>query len=194
MQLFRHPHPPRKFEERTEERSGVGTSREAAREANVDTTSETATVPEAVKLPATVDSTEGGHAAAVAAAAGVDIGTERDPPRLGNGSVSASFGRGEGVGAGGGKGGGASIFGVAFDDYIGEEGVRTPFWAKAKGASGDGARVEKAKSNGSNAGETHASIEEERRWGRYYLWQYDRRFRYRGHAMGSRRCTFCWGF
>lgn len=158
VQIFRHPHPPRKFSERSEEPSDVGTSREAYPEANVDTTSETASVMETLELSATVDSTE-----AAATAASLGIGTEPGPPRLGNRSVSASSGRGQSVEGGGGRGGGASIFGVAFDDYIGEEGVRTPFWSKEKRASEDGARIERAKSDGATAGETQASIEEERR-------------------------------
>ena len=55
---------------------------------------------------------------------------------------------------------------MAFDDYIGEEGVRPPFSATATGGSAGGARVERAKSDGSNDGEAHASIEEDRRWGK----------------------------
>lgn len=167
VQLFRHPHPPRKFEERTR----VGASREAAPEAGgVHPASETATSPtpaENVELHPTVDSTEGGHTATAAVnAAGLGTGTEPGPTRLGIGSRSVSV---EGVGmGGGGGGGGASIFGVAFDDYIGEDGVRPPFSATATGASASGARVERARSDGSGNGVAHASIEEERRWGRGY--------------------------
>lgn len=168
MQLFRHPHPPRKFEERT----GVGVSREAAPEAGADT-SEAATSPtltEVGELYPTVDSTEDCHAAAAPAAAPAaanttGLGTEAESglTRLGIRSQSASV-AGERAEARG-RGGGASIFGVAFDDYIGEEGVRSPFSATATGASADGARIERARSDGNNTGVAHASIEEERRWG-----------------------------
>lgn len=164
VQLFRHPHPPRKFEERT----GVGASREAAPEAGADIseTATSSTLAEVGELYPTVDSTEGGHTAAAPAAANTTgLGTEAEPgpTRLGIGSQSVSV-AGERAEARG-RGGGASIFGVAFDDYIGEEGVRSPFSATATGASADGARIERARSDGNNTGVAHASIEEDRRWG-----------------------------
>ncbi|CAN0041853.1 unnamed protein product, partial [Ectocarpus sp. 8 AP-2014] len=62
-----------------------------------------------------------------------------------------------------GSGGGASIFGVAFDDYIGEEGVRSPpNAAGATAAAAAAAAAEGAESAGA-AGEARAKIEEDRR-------------------------------
>ncbi|CAM9221484.1 unnamed protein product, partial [Scytosiphon promiscuus] len=66
------------------------------------------------------------------------------------------------------KGGGASIFGVAFDDYIGEEGVRhhvsatVTATAAAGGGSGRGGTGGDG-ADGGDGGEARASVEEDRR-------------------------------
>lgn len=67
------------------------------------------------------------------------------------------------------RGGGASIFGVAFDDYIGEEGVRHPVGATATtmtaaGGSSSGGGDGGAGCQAVEGEEAHASVEEDRRW------------------------------
>lgn len=61
-----------------------------------------------------------------------------------------------------GSSGGASIFGVAFDDYISEEGVRFPPTAAATAAVV--AAAGGVESGAAAAGEARAKIEEDRRW------------------------------
>lgn len=65
------------------------------------------------------------------------------------------------------KGGGASIFGVAFDDYIGEDGVRAP-GGGAPDASGDGSNAgyrgyESGSKGDAGLGDLRAKFEEDRR-------------------------------
>ena len=60
----------------------------------------------------------------------------------------------------------SSILGVAFDDYIGEEGVLHPPSAAATAGGGEGGGGEWLNGNGgAGAGRAHASSEEDKRWG-----------------------------
>lgn len=180
IQLFRHPHPPRSidagssvddFSTRSSPGAGPARANEGAEATPPLTTvsaaldvaavaSVASAVPRRDRAP--VAPTEGATAIAGVRPAAVN-GTEA---HVGDAAGDPSGGR-PGVTSVGGerKGGGASIFGVAFDDYIREDGVCPPGPPAATTAlSGGGARQERVVSDGASAAEARASVEEDRRW------------------------------
>lgn len=83
---------------------------------------------------------------------------------VGKSSAALSVRRGEGPREG--KGGVASIFGVAFDDYIGEEGVRLPSTMTTGPVAwegGGGSATVESSDVGGGSGKSRACIEEDRR-------------------------------
>lgn len=194
VQLFRHPHPPRNRNAYTAAVTGAAAAGSASATRRKDPPSRPSPGDIAGAEPTADFSLLSNMAAAAAAAVAAK---ERGAP-AGEGSIeglrsaatgpdgaSDSAGKSirEGIGTGSptdaimaeraglepeGSGGGASIFGVAFDDYIGEEGVRSP--PNAAGATAAvaaaAAAAEGAESTGA-AGEARAKIEEDRRWGQW---------------------------
>lgn len=175
-QLFRHPHPPRtvdtgssvdEFSTRSSPRAGPARANEGAEAMPLLTTVSAALDVAAVAaVPrrdgALVAPTEGVTAIAGVHPAAVN-GTET---HVGAAAGDPSGGRPGATSVGGErKGGGASIFGVAFDDYIREDGVCPPGPPAATTAlSGEGTRQERVVSDGASAAEARASVEEARRW------------------------------
>ena len=152
VQIFRHPHPPRKLNVRTSDSATTAVSKPAA--------TFLSSSPRIVATPTASRARDDGLAmksrdgCAVSAVGGGS----------GGGDGGARFEESDGAGTGEAR---ASIFGVAFDDYIGEEGVLHPPHPATGGGSGGGgdcgggARFDG--NNGGGGGEACASIEEDRR-------------------------------
>lgn len=167
-QLFRHPHPPRIIETKRDGSDALRGGEASARqhEDGLRLTSIVTTSPALINEPGYGASLGSGERSPRAAITASSV-TETEPCSTHSRSVAASVGKeGEGSGTAGGKGGGASIFGVAFDDYIGEDGVCLPAAPTMTSTVTSGGRtsVEMASSDRGGGGEALASIEEDRRW------------------------------
>lgn len=158
VQLFRHPHPPRRVGELSS--FAVPTKRGESRVAPVDPPSES-TSP---KPPAMATVAEG------------LIAGREETETLGRAAMATSTSaanvdafialKGEGLRR---PAGVASIFGVAFDDYISEDGVRAPPGmgdrAGVVGGAGPGdGDIEAVGVGGSGSGSLRAGVEEDRRY------------------------------
>ncbi|CAM9811589.1 unnamed protein product, partial [Sphacelaria rigidula] len=183
VQLFRHPHPPRQTTKKLEGHSNKPPAAAAAAATAVESAisggeatddpwvstaavrSQTASVESFIAAKGGLRRSSAqawvgtGRSAAAGGAAWGQLGGGLDTiPSVASANVSA-------------EGGGASIFGVAFDDYIGEDGVRaSPEWVDRAGGGAAGAVVGGGiggggcgGGTGSKGGRSRASVQEDER-------------------------------
>lgn len=184
MQLFRHPHPPRQTTKKLQGHSNKPAAAAAAATAVESATSGGEATDDPWVSTAAVRSQTASVESFIAAKGGLRrssaqawVGTGRSAAaggaawgQLGGGLDTIPSVASANVSA---EGGGASIFGVAFDDYIGEDGVRaSPEWVDRAGGGAAGAVVGGGigcggcgGGTGSKGGRSRASVQEDERSG-----------------------------
>lgn len=151
VQLFRHPHPPRRDD--TRRPGGIGSSQAAASSPDGDA----APLSKGVTRPVRPVAEGASDAKGAVSEANKGSSSTAGVGAQEKGSAEAA------AAAAAVKGGGASIFGVAFDDYIGADGVHPPPGVDTTGAAGSGSRLTVAEGDGNGPGELRATMEEKRR-------------------------------